>query len=103
MKNKKKMFMKDVKRQAYKDVKLYLREIQILYEAFNNKKPIIKNEDVIFEYIRNMPISDIVEMFFNLLDRYDRLELRECFLKKTTFKFMVIQYIQEIRKNEGSI
>ena len=95
--------MKDVKRQAYKDLKLYFREISILYKAFNNKKPIIENEDVIFEYIKNMPVSEVVKMFFDLLDRYDRLNLRECFLKKTTLKFMVIQYIQEIRKDEGLI
>ena len=103
MKNRKKMFMKDVKREAYKELEIYLREISILYRAFNNNKPIIENEDVIFEYIKNMPVSDIVKMFYELLDRYDRLNLRECFLKKTTLKFMVIQYIQEIRKNEGQI
>jgi hypothetical protein len=103
MKNRKKMFMKDVKREAYKELKIYLGEISILYRAFNNKKPIIENEDVIFEYIKNMPVSEVVNMFFDLLDRCDRLKLRECFYKKTTLKLLVIQYIQEMRKNEGLI
>lgn len=95
--------MKNIKKQAYKDLKLYLMEIQILYEAFNNKKSIAENEDVIFEYIKNMSISEVVKMLFYFLDRCNKLNLRESFLKKTTLKFMVIQYIKEIKKNEDLI
>jgi hypothetical protein len=92
-------FMKNVKKEAYKELKLYYRNISILYDLFS-KDQLTENDDAILGYIKDMPISEIEKMYAYLIDRTDRLDIMECYLNPVIFKYMVIEYIQELRHIE---
>jgi hypothetical protein len=94
--------MKNAKRNYYKDTKALFENFSLLYDAFNNN-PISYKEYEIWEYIKNMELDEMSEMFYVIISKLDRLDLSETYFNPVLFQFMVCQYVQELRLNEGLI
>jgi hypothetical protein len=91
----KKYFMREIKTNAYKELKLYYKNIALLYDIFSESK-ISNNENDVFLYIKMMKIDEINEMYDTLLAKCERLNIMDCYTNPLLFKFMVIQYVLEI-------
>ena len=98
----KKEFMRNVKREYHKETKAFFENVNLLYDAFNSN-PISYKEYQIWEYIKKMELTETSEMFVSIISTLDRLDLTEIYFNPTLFKFLICQYVQELRFNEGLI
>ena len=91
--------MKDVKEKAYNERVEYIKNMSLIYDVFKNEQYISQNEDDIFEFMQKMPMETINEIIEYLVAKSERLDLVDCYTNPLLFKFIVIQYIQELRQS----
>jgi len=92
----KKIFMRNLKRESYNNIKYFFENISRLYDVFNNND-IPYNEYKIWEYIKEMELSEISEIFISILEKLERLNLKENYFNPVIFKYLICEYIQEMR------
>ena len=92
-------FMKTIKNKAFKEMRIYQKNIGILYDVFNYDYPICDNEKEIFQYIiRELDHFQINEMFDAIHSKLDRLNILETIIDPILFKYQIIVFIQELRQ-----
>ena len=89
------------KQKAYNERVAYIKSMSLLYDVFRNEDVISLNENDVFEYIQELPMETINNMFETLIMKSTKLDIMECYMKPPLFKFIVIQFIQELRQIEG--
>jgi len=92
----KKIFMKNLKRESYNNIKLFFENMSRLYDVFNDNN-IPYNEYEIWQYIKEMELTEISDMFISILSKLERLNLKENYFNPVIFKFLICEYIQDIR------
>ena len=91
--------MNKIKQKAYNERVVYIKNMNLLYEVFKNEQYISQNENEVFELLQKMPMETINEIIEYLVAKSERLDLVDCYTNPLLFKFIIIQYIQELRQS----
>jgi hypothetical protein len=91
--------MKNVKRKYHKEANAYFENVSHLYDVFNDN--ISFNEYQIWKYITKMENYEIGEMFIVIITKLEKLDLTQTYLDPVLFRFLICEYIMELKQNEG--
>jgi hypothetical protein len=95
----KRNYFRKIKRKCNKELKLYYRNMNVLYELFNDIH-ISDKEDEVFTFIQSMPISEIEKMFDNIVIKFHTIDMADAIYEPIIFKFEIIKYVQKMRNGE---
>jgi hypothetical protein len=95
----KRNFFKKLKRKCNKELKLYYKKMNILYELFNNFY-IADCEDEIFIFIKSMSRYEIEKMFDDIILYFDNYDMAEAIYEPIILKSAIMVYIQKMRNEE---
>ena len=95
----KRNFSRKLNRKCNKELKLYYKNMNILYELFNDIH-ISDNEDDIFAFIKSMPISEIEKMFDEIIIKFHTIDMSDAIYEPIIFKFEIMKYIRKVKTGE---
>ena len=95
----KKDFFIKIKRKCKKELKLYYKKMNVLYELFNDIH-IADCEDEIFIFIKSMSMFEIEKMFDDIIIYLGNYNLEDAIYEPMIMKFEIMKYIQKIINGE---
>ena len=91
----KRNFFRKLKRKRNNELICYYRNMNVLYELFNDIH-ISDKEEEIFTFIQSMPVYEIEKMFDEIILYLDTYDMTEAMYEPILLKFAVMVYVQKL-------